>query len=380
VNPEDFSKPTGKLVPTIKGLAFVPDPLPPGSINLANLVLPLSRAERALGELSGVGRTLHNPYLLIRPFMRREAVASSKIEGTVTTLSQLFLFEVDQESDRAPPDAREVWNYVRALEHSLSRLNEIPISGRLIKEAHRILLTDVQSHRGAAIVPGEYRKDQNWIGARVIENARFVPPPPQEVEEAMARLEKYIHRDDAEMPLLVRLALIHYQFETIHPFPDGNGRVGRLLIPLILCERKEISEPLLYMSNYFEKNYENYIDSLLNVSKLGLWEQWIKLFLEGVAETCRDAIQKARALQDLQAVYHDRVQRARSSALLPRLIDLLFEHPAITVPYATERLDITYNATKNNIERLVHNKILRPSTDDHRPKVFFADEIIGILS
>src|SRR5262249_38495909 len=163
---------------------------------------------------------------------------------------------------------------------------------------------------------------------------RFVPPPPQEVAEAMSDLEEYIHRNDDETPSLIRIALIHYQFETIHPFPDGNGRVGRLLIPLILCERKEISEPLLYMSNYFERIYNKYIDRMLIVSKLGLWERWIEFFLKGINETCQDAIQKVRALQELQEVYYDRVQRARSSALLPRLIDLLFEHPAITVPYA----------------------------------------------
>ena len=183
VNPDDFDTPetlkTGKLVPTIKGFAFLPDPLPPRRIlDLAELVPALSRAERALGELSGVGRTLPNPYLLVRPFMRREAVASSKIEGTVTNLPQLLLFELDHDSNRAPSDAREVWNYMRALEFALGQLDALPISGRLIKETHRILLRGVEIHRGARIVPGEYRSDQNWIGAGKIEYARFVPPPP----------------------------------------------------------------------------------------------------------------------------------------------------------------------------------------------------------
>jgi len=381
MDPSDFRDTrTGKLVPTIKGFAFLPNPLPPDLLDLAELVPALSRAERALGELSGIGRTLPNPFLLVRPFMRREAVASSKIEGTVTDLSQLFLFELDQDTSRAPSDAKEVWNYVRALEFALGQLDTLPISGRLIKETHRILLTGVQTHRGAHIVPGEYRTDQNWIGARLIENARFVPPPPQEVNNAMSDLEKYIHLDDPELPLLIRLALIHYQFETIHPFPDGNGRVGRLLIPLILCARKEISQPLLYLSPYFEKHYDEYIDRMLSVSTHGLWGSWIAFFLDAVEESCREAIEKAQALQDLQEQCRDKVQRARSSALLGRLIDLLFEHPAITIPYAAGRLNITYNAAKNNIERLVEDGILRPGSDEVRPKVFFADAVIETLS
>ncbi len=190
VNPDGFDTTgtltTGKLVPTIKGFAFLPDP-PRRILDLAELVPALSRAERALGELSGVGRTLQNPYLLVRPFMRREAVASSKIEGTVTNLPQLLLFELDHDSNRAPSDAREVWNYMRALEFALGQLDALPISGRLIKETHRILLRGVEVHRGARIVPGEYRTDQNWIGAGKIENARFVPPPPQEVDNARRR-------------------------------------------------------------------------------------------------------------------------------------------------------------------------------------------------
>ena len=311
--------------------------------------------------------------------MRREAVASSKIEGTVTTLSQLLLFEVDEETNRAPGDAREVLNYVRALEYSLKRLDELPISARLIREAHKILLTNVQSNRGAQIIPGEFRKDQNWIGAKLIENARYVPPPPQEVPEAMSALEKYINTKDEEIPTLIQLALIHYQFEAIHPFPDGNGRVGRLLIPLILYERKEISQPLLYMSSYFEKNYEDYIDHMLAISKMGLWTSWISFFLEGIEETCKDAITRAQSLQTLQKNYYGKIQRARSSALLGQLIELLFEHPAITVPYAAERLQISYNAAKNNINRLVEAQILRSSRGDSRPMVFVAADIVNTI-
>jgi Fic family protein len=381
MNPADFKQPkSGKLIPTIQGFAFVPAPLPPDLIDLAPLVPLLTRATRALGELSGIGRTLQNPLLLIRPFMRREAVASSKIEGTVTTLTELFLFEVDQEKSPAPADAREVLNYVRALEFALDKLHELPISSRLIKGAHEILLRHVQPHRGAAIVPGEFRKDQNWIGARLIENARYVPPPPIEAENAMSDLEKYINSIDDTLPILVQLALIHYQFEAIHPFPDGNGRVGRLLIPLILCERKEISQPLLYLSTYFEKNYDEYIDRMLTVSQLGLWSSWIEFFLNGVEEACSDAFNRAQTLLDLQQTYRQKIQRARSSALLGRLIDMLFEHPAISIPYTADKLGISYNAAKNNIDVLVGHKILTMGRGDLRPKYYFAQEIMSVMN
>jgi Fic family protein len=208
MNPADFKNPrTGQLVPTTQGLAFVPAPLPPDLLDLAPLVPLVARATHALGELSGIGRTLQNPYLLIRPFMRREAVASSKIEGTVTTLTELFLFEVGQEKGGAA-DTREVLNYVRALEHALSQLDKLPISSRLIKEAHKILMQDVPQHRGASIVPGEFRTDQNWIGARLIENARYAPPPPVAAIEAMSDLEKHINALDDSLPTLIHLALI----------------------------------------------------------------------------------------------------------------------------------------------------------------------------
>jgi Fic family protein len=381
VKPDDFKEPkAGKLVPAIQGFAFVPAPLPPSNLDLAPLVPLLSRATHALGELSGIGRTLQNPLLLIRPFMRREAVASSKIEGTVTNLSELFLFEVGKETGNAPADAREVFNYVRALERALSLLPELPISSRLIKEAHNVLMQGVQPHRGAAIIPGEFRTDQNWIGARPIENARYVPPPPAEALNAMSDLEKYINNLNPQLPTLVHIALIHYQFEAIHPFPDGNGRVGRLLIPLILCERKEMSEPLLYLSSYFEKNYDDYIDKMLAVSQLGLWESWIEFVLAGVEQACQDAISRAGLLLRLQSTYRQTIQQARSSALLGRLIDMLFENPAINIPYAANKLGISYNAAKNNVEVLVGHQILRPGPEDMRPRFFFAQAIIDIMS
>lgn len=378
---EEFTRQaTGKLVPTIHGaMAFVPNSLPP-KIDIGHLIKKLAQAERAMGELSGLGRALPNPYLLTRPFMRREAVSSSRIEGTVTTLSQLFLFELGEETHKAHTrsDAREVFNYVEALENALQRLKELPVSIRLIKDCHKILMQGVSPHRGANVIPGELKRDQNWIGARLIENARFVPPPPKESEQALSELEKFINHPDPPLPSLVQLALIHYQFETIHPFPDGNGRVGRLLIPLILCARREISQPLLYLSPYFERNYNDYIDHMLAVSQKGSWEVWINFFLSGVEETCREAIQTLIKLQDLQASYRKQVQRARASALLSQITDLLFESPALTVPYVSRRLDIAYNAAKNNINRLVDLGILKNEVRT-KPAAFFATDIIDIL-
>jgi len=371
---------TGRLVPTTHGaMAFVPDPLPPQGLILEPLVPLLSRATRVLGELSGIGRTLPNPYLLIRPFIRKEAAASSKIEGTVTTLSQLFLFEADEQTSQAPSDAREVFNYVRALEYALGRLEELPISQRLIRDAHRILLSGVSSDRGAHVEPGEFRRDQNWIGARSIANARFVPPPPQEVPGAISDLEKYINSENAEVPTLVKMAMVHYQFETIHPFPDGNGRVGRMLMPLILCEAKELSQPLLYLSSYLERNYEAYIDKMFAVSARGEWLSWLTFFLTGIEETCTDAIGKARALQDIQNQYREKTQTARSSGLLAKITDMAFENPAITIPNVANRLDISYNAAKNNIARLVELRILHDS-DYGRPRIWLARDIVDLIN
>jgi Fic family protein len=381
MNNNEFKAPgTGRLVPTIQGcMAFVPAPLPPPDLQLEGLAPLLTRAARALGELSGIGRTLQNPYLLIRPFMRREAVASSKIEGTVSDLSDLLLFELDEQTTRTPADAREVFNYVRALETSIASLDKLPISNRLIKEAHRILLTGVKTGRGSHIVPGEFKRDQNWIGARLIQNARFVPPPPIEAERAMGELEDFINTDcESTIPFIVKLALVHYQFETIHPFPDGNGRVGRLLIPLMLLDKKEMSQPLLYLSSFFEGRYDAYIDKMLSVSKDAKWADWIEFFLIGIEETCNDAIRKAQNLQELQSRYRSRIQQARASALLGTVIDQLFEHPAVTLPYLCKQLDITYNSAKKHVGRLVSLNILK-EIPHGRPKTWIASEIFDVL-
>lgn len=380
MNPAVFAKtPCGRLVPTIdNAMAFVPAPLPPQELELGGMVNLIAQATMSMGELSGIGRTLPNPMLIIRPFLRKEAVASSKIEGTVTTMSELVLFEAGRSEREVSPDTVEVRNYVRALEQGIPMLQQLPVSSRLILELHKILMSGVGHGRGAHIIPGEFKRDQNWIGARLIQNARFVPPPPREALDCMSALEKFIHADDGQLPLIVKLALIHYQFETIHPFPDGNGRIGRLLIPLILAERRQMSHPLLYLSSYFEKHYDRYIDLMFEVSRSGAWEPWIQFFLEAVIAACADGIKKAHALQDLHRDYMQRVQTARSSALLGKLIDDLFNVPATTIGYTQQHLGISYNAAKNNIDRLIEAGVLRQDDRPGRPAWFMAMEIVAV--
>lgn len=379
MNPEDFhNSPSGRLVPTIHGAsAFVPHPLPPPTLNLGRLALALEKATLALGELNGIGKTLPNPHLLINPFKRVEAVASSKIEGTVTTLPELLMLEVEANPQNASSDTREVRNYTLALDHGLKRLKDLPVSKRLIQEMHKKLLTGVGPDRGAHFEPGEFKRDQNWIGARTIHGARFVPPPPSESVECLDDLEKFIHLDNST-PLLIKLALIHYQFETIHPFPDGNGRLGRLLIPLILCERGAMTQPLLYLSAFFEKHYTRYIDLMYEISRSGAWEAWVEFFLLGIAESASNAIKKSSALLDLHREMSEKVRSARSSALLAKIIDDLFYIPAISIPYVTSSLGISYNSAKNNIHRLKELGIVTEGPRDKRPLYFYSRQIMDI--
>ncbi len=378
MNPEEFvNSPSGKLVRTIQGaMAFVPAPLPPADLQIGLLAKSLESATLALGQLSGIGKTLPNPHLLIRPFKRVEAVASSKIEGTVTTPEALLMLEVEENPKNATSDTREVRNYTIALDHGLKRLKDLPVSKRLIQEMHKILLAGVSSDRGAQFPPGDFKTHQNWIGGRVIQNARFVPPPPAEAMACLDDLEGYIHQD-SDLPMLVKLALIHYQFETIHPFPDGNGRIGRLLIPLILCEKGALTQPLLYLSAFFEKHYNEYIDLMFAVSKRGAWTPWIEFFLKGVAESAINAIKKSSALQELHKELLKKVQSARSSALLAKIVNDLFDAPAITVPHAMNALGISYNSAKNNLQRLEELGIVKEGSH-RRPQWYYSPQIIEI--
>ena len=379
VNPKDFKAAApGKVVRVAQGYAaFVPNRLPPEIPWNSELASALSAADIALGTLAGVGRTLRNPHLLIGPFKRREAVLSSRIEGTEASLSDLFLFEAAPRSETKRSDVREVGNYVRALEHGLDRLRELPLSLRLIREVHGVLMEGV---RGQQSEPGQFRSSQNWIGPPgcSLEEATFVPPPQSEMVAALDAFEKYLHAE-SELPVLVRLALIHYQFEAIHPFLDGNGRIGRLLISLLLCAQGVLPQPLLYLSAYFEKNRTGYYEGLLKVSREGSWNDWIVFFLRGVHEQGEDAVARAKRLIALHEEYRDQCHVARGSALVLKLVDRLFSSPVITVPYASRFLDVTYASARKSIAKLEALGILREVTGKRRNKIYLAEKILELV-
>lgn len=368
----------GQLITTVQGyLAFLPDNLPPVLDVTWDLASQLSEADRAVSELAGVARTLPNPHLLINPFIRREAVLSSRIEGTQASLSDLFFFEASGLTNPRTPDVGEVANYVKALEHGLARLKELPISLRMIREIHAHLMEGV---RGEDKEPGEFRRVQNWIGPTgcSLKDATFVPPPPAEMHAALDALEKYMHAS-SPLPPLVRLALIHYQFEAIHPFLDGNGRIGRLLITLSLCASGLLPQPLLYLSAYFERHRDAYYDGLLAVSQSGRWLNWISFFLRGVAEQARDAIRRSDRLLELRETYRMKLQTARASALPLQLIDDLFGYPATTIPRIARRLKITQPAASRIVQKLIDKQVLEEITGQQRNRVFIASEILRAI-
>jgi Fic family protein len=380
MKPEDFTENApGRVVKAPEGYwAFVPDSLPPKLELEGKVISDLAEAHEALGQLAGVGQTLPNPHLLIGPFLRREAVLSSRIEGTITTTEELVLFEAIP-SQPSKPDVREVANYVKALEYGLARLKDLPVCLRLIREVHAQLLAGV---RGEKRKPGEFRETQNFIGqpGQSVEEARFVPPPVTEMMQVLDEFEKFLNTANKELSPLVSLALIHYQFETIHPFTDGNGRVGRLLIPLLLCQRENLPQPLLYLSAYFDQNRDAYVDHMFRVSTTGTWSDWIRFFLRGVSEQSRDAILRSRKLLDLWQQYRDRMQTARASALLLQLVDGLFAYPALTIARARNILDVTYRSAQLNVEKLEKAGILKEHNGRKRNRVYVANEILDIIA
>jgi Fic family protein len=361
--------------------AFVPATLPPRIDLTDELFRALSDADRALGELSGLGRTLSNPDLLINPFIRKEAVLSSKIEGTQATITDLYLFEAGAAQGQVKPavgDVQEVMNYMAALRYGLDRIDDLPLSARLFRELHKRLMTGV---RGQERSPGEFRTSQNWIGApgSLLADASYVPPPPGEMDECITELERYVHREDDPHPPLVRLGLIHVQFEMIHPFIDGNGRIGRLLTSLLLVHWKLLPVPLLYLSAYLERERNAYYDRLNAVSDHAAWTDWLVFFLQGVAEQSRDATARAKRLQDLQTSWREAVTHARSSALLLRLVDHLFKSPVVTVPAVAELLGVTYPAAKANIEKLVQAGIVEPFDVASYGRRYWAPQVIRTI-
>jgi Fic family protein len=377
---EDFApNAPGRLEPSFQGhLTFVPAPLPPPLSYDAALVALLSEADLALGVLAGVGRMLPNPHLLIRPFVRREAVLSSRIEGTITRLDQVFLFEAQPDELRHASDVEEVINHVRALDVGLDHLRAgMPLTWRVLRDVHARLLQGV---RGENRRPGEFRNCGVMIGraGQGYADARFVPPCHTMLRPLLDDLERFINLERS-LPIVVQLALAHYQFEAIHPFMDGNGRLGRLLITLMLCERKRLPQPLLYLSAFFERHDQEYRDRLLEVSRRAQWNEWISFFARGVAEQARDAAGRASRLLELGQQYRQRVAGLGHSANAVQLVDEVLASPFITVNGAMQALQVSFPTAQNAIKRLVEAGILQEVTGHRRNRVYRAQEILALL-
>lgn len=371
---------TGRLVSTPYNVhAFIPNPLPP-NVDLSAVMEAVVNANGAISELRGASRRLNNPYILVRPLQRREALTSSAMEGTFTTADNLLIADagIDERQDQA---AIEVSNYLKALKGALEQLSSgLPICHKVIRTAHGVLLQGVGSHRGANRDAGEYKRDQNAIGGqrRGIEYARFVPPPPAEALQCMDDLERYINRNDrSPIDSLIDLALVHYQFETIHPFADGNGRVGRMLISLMAVERELFDLPLLYISPELEGRKDEYIDLMLEVSKNGKWENWINFFLNIVAESARNSIGVIDKLLTLQEQYRTEISQVSRTSNAVALVDLLFEQPLVSVRNVQDHFGVTYRAARNTIDKLIEHEILIEIPDRH-PSVFLALEIMRV--
>ncbi|OYY27894.1 MAG: hypothetical protein B7Y65_01625 [Azorhizobium sp. 35-67-15] len=379
----DFERsPSGTLVPTERGQwAFVPKPLPPTNVDFGVLSSELADAAAALGELNGVSRTLRNPYLLIRPLQAREALTSSSMEGTYTTLDDLLLVEAGAGENNRAPDTREVLNYRVALSEAIGSMSSVPLSLRTLKNAHARLLAGVSRQRGATVRPGELKLHQNFIGSYAIETARFIPPPRAETETCLSDLELFIHREDrGGLHVLIDAALIHYQFETVHPFADGNGRVGRMLVPLHLFTMGAIREPMLYISPVLEPRKDEYIDRMFAVSQNGDWIGWVRFFLEVLKLSAEASIATSDQLRTLETGYRQRLQAAGRSANVLNVVDLLFETPVLSIPQIAAHLGVTYRAARMNVDTLVEVGILEELPNTSSPKFYAARGILNIIS
>ena len=376
---------TGRYDVTIVGgervEAFVPAPLPPvPGLDLTGRLQPLlERAHLSLGRLDSLAGLLPDPSLFLYSYVRKEAVLSSRIEGTQSSLSDLLLFELDEAPGVPLDDVVEVSNYVAALDHGLRRLREgFPLSNRLLREIHAVLLS---RGRGSGKAPGEFRRSQNWIGGSRPGNARFVPPPHTEVESSMAALERFLHAEDDGLPVLVRAGLAHVQFETIHPFLDGNGRVGRLLITFVLCHAGVLREPLLYLSLHFKQHRPVYYDLLGGVRRDGDWEGWLEFFLEGVGVTAEGAVSAAQRLSALFKTDRERIVptgRRAGSAL--RVFDALRARPVSSVQQLTQLSGLTFPTASSAVDVLVSLGIAREMTGRRRNRIFIYDGYLDILN
>jgi Fic family protein len=361
--------------------AFVPLPLPPTpplEITGARQLL-LEKATLAIGRLDSISTLLPDPHLFLYSYVRREAVLSSQIEGTQSSLSDLLLFELEEVPGTPVDDVVEVSNYVAALNHGMIRLREgFPLSNRLLREMHAALMA---KGRGSEKQPGEFRRSQNWIGGTRPGNAHFVPPPPGEVNPCMSDLERFLHDENSGLPVLLKTALAHVQFETIHPFLDGNGRLGRLLIALLLHHGGLLAEPLLYLSLYLKQNRPAYYELLDRVRATGDWEAWVDFFLEGVDQTARGAVQTARRLVDLFDADTRRIQQSgRAAANALRVLAALRQRPVLTLKYLCETHGLTFPTAAKAMQSLVTADIARELTGQRRNRVFVYDAYLSILN
>jgi len=363
-----------------KAQAFVPPRLPPiPAVRMDGLYRRLESANRALGQLDGVTSILPDTPLFLYMYVRKEAVLSSQIEGAQSSLCDLLLFE-SQEAPGVPlDDVQEVSNYVAAMNHGLTRIREgFPISLRLIREIHETLLS---KGRGNTRQPGEFRRSQNWIGGTRPGNALFVPPPPEQVLDLMSDLEAFIHADTPEIPTLIKAGLVHVQFETIHPFLDGNGRLGRLLITFLLCTQGILNEPILYLSLYFKTRRQQYYGLLQQVRERGDWETWLEFFLDGITETSLQAAEAAREILSLFEADRHRIESlGRPAASALRVHKLLQQKPLVGIPDASQRLSISPPTIAKSIQHLADLGIVREVTGKQRGRRFMYSDYLGILS
>jgi len=365
---------SGRLIACGGYEAYVPDPLPPDIQFSPTMLRSLSDADRLIGKLAGEGRRLQNPHLLMRPFVKREAVLSSRIEGTQATLGELLAADAGAVVDRSPDDLREVGNYVAALEYGMDRLSTLPLSLRLVTELHEKLMQGV---RGEYATPGQFRKSQNWIGTPgcTLQNASYVPPPIDHLMACLGDWETFLH--DRSLPPLVQAAMLHSQFEAIHPFLDGNGRVGRLLITLFLIERDILPTPLLYLSAFFEATRLEYYDRLKGVTGNAAWAEWITYFLNGVARMSEDALSRAERINSRFAEWRLRLSGHSGAAM--DVMNSLEGNPYCTIVKLAEDLGVAYTTAQRAVDKLVWLNVLSQVGVAKRNRVYCAKQIMDIL-
>jgi Fic family protein len=369
--------PAGRWVKTLEGYrAFHPNPLPPLLRWTEVLAVALANASTLVGKLAGEGRRLPNPHILIRPFIRREAVFSSRIEGTQSTLGELLAAEAGAAVERSPDDLREVGNYVVALEYGIERLKTLPLSLRLVRELPEKLMTGV---RGQHATPGEFRRSQNWIGSpgATLAQATYVPPPPDSLGEHLSAWEKFLH--DQMLPPLIHAALAHYQFEAIHPFLDGNGRVGRLLITIELCERNVLPAPFLYLSAFFDATRDDYYGALRAITESGDWSGWLQYFLNGVARQAEDALSRAERTNRLLEKWRYKLASDAHAKVALQIVDLLGANPFLTPRGAQQRLDLAYNTVMRAIHQLEKQGMVKEVSGGKRDRVYCAKQLLQIF-